>query len=333
MKKRITLAAVLALLAVLLTGCGNAPVPTEAPGEPTVVEATTTATESPEEIAYRQAEALLAQKDLEGAAAAFEALGDYADAADRAAEARSRMIVYAEDMFWWESFEDSECQIHGIQMQQLTSGKIRFAIDYTAPEGRELVCFDPPSGDSVFAHYEIPTGERSLFPVDVDKSTLDATPELSFNLFGIYGEEERAFFFGVYPEDVVKFIGREHAPRDPGATVLREQQMEWGENGRKKDKEIRSFTLQELSDGYIRFIVDYTMPQDAFIWAFDPPNGDTVQKFLGNCTGGEGTCVLDVEKSILQERPDITINFYNDASGPFFTAVDSKDVLSFIGAE
>lgn len=334
MKKKIALVSVLALLAALLAGCGSAPAAPETTVPATTAPPeTTVATESPEEIAYRQAQALLDQEDWEAAAEAFEALGDYADAADQAAGARSRMIVYAEPMFWWESFEDSECRIHGMEMQQLVDGRIRFVLDYTAPEGRDLVLFDPPNGDNVFERYEIPTGERCTFTVDLDKATLEAAPELTFNLFGVYGEEERAFFFGIYPEDVVKFIGRDHAPRDPKATVLREEEVQWSSNGTKKDKEVHSYTLQELSDGYIRFIVNYTMPENVQIWAFDPPNGDTVQKFLGMTAGGDGTCILDVEKSILLEKADVTINFWNEEAGPFFTAADTKAVENFLNAE
>lgn len=326
----------LVLSTVLLSGCGQSEAPTETTIPTTTVAETTAATESPEEIAYREAKTLFAQEDWEGAAAAFEALGDYSDSADRAAEARSHIVtvLYSEKFWWWEENmqPDGGGEIHDFTLQELSNGKIRFVIDYTMPEGREIVYFNPPNGDVTFENAGITTAERSICSFEIERAILEANPEITVNFYFYDGETEAAYYCGVYPEDMAKFISTEHIPQDPNAQVLRSEEMEFGVNGKGKEKTINSFTLQELSDGYIRYVIDCTMPKGVHITAFNPPNGDTVSKYMGTTEGGQGVYTVDIEKSLLEANPEITINFWDEASGPFFTGIDKKDVEKFISA-
>lgn len=88
--------------------------------------------------------------------------------------------------------------------------------------------------------------------------------------------------------------------------------------------------MQELSNGYVRITLDYTMPENMMIFFTDYPK-QTFNVYRGTTKGQQGTCILDMEKSMLEQCDPILTGFCDGDSHNFDLRPQNwEDVLAFI---
>ncbi len=75
---------------------------------------------------------------------------------------------------------------------------------------------------------------------------------------------------------------------------------------------IHSYTAQKLDNGYVRFTVEYTVPEGLNIFVFNPPNGDLLAMSGSSRTTGErSTLVFELSDTDIAAITDgVNINFY-----------------------
>ena len=91
---------------------------------------------------------------------------------------------------------------------------------------------------------------------------------------------------------------------------------------------INRIRAQQLDNGYTRFTMVYTLPEQMHIAIFNPPNGDLIALFTESAEAGEsGELVFDLKNEDLKAVGSITFNFYNnngDQSFVFFNTAQLK---------
>jgi len=79
--------------------------------------------------------------------------------------------------------------------------------------------------------------------------------------------------------------------------------------------------MQPLDNGYVRFSVDCTPPEDCLVSVFNPPEGSKFMYISRDTTSGERmTLELDVAQKDIQNLSVITIKFWQrgkENSGDF----------------
>ena len=84
------------------------------------------------------------------------------------------------------------------------------------------------------------------------------------------------------------------------------------------DAVIHSYTYQELDNGFLRFTMDYTVPEGLNIYIFDPPNGDLISMWgSGTTSPGRDTLRFDIPADDLLSAEGLNVNFYNESGNCF----------------
>ncbi len=178
----------------------------------------------------------------------------------------------ARDVVFTTSNELSEgkdiAEIHSFRMEEQEGGTIRFTVEYTMPERLYISVFDSPNGDNInLVSNAITVPGKSTFNFELDAAAFSRSETVVLNF---YSEDSNRYFVFFSPADNLPAAGGNPVgdPRD----VVYQTNNELSEG--KDIAEIHSFTMQELDNGFLRFTIEYTMPERLQITIFNPPDGD-----------------------------------------------------------
>lgn len=185
-------------------------------------------------------------------------------------------------------------QIHDCYVQHLDNSHIRYTLDITLPKRAYFSVYLADGLDTALAFQMFSVNGRYQYIFDIPDETFAATREVNILIC-----EERSRY-----ENLISIpCGMLNACTD-GMPVSDPIPLEFFAKD-KKGYSILGCTVQELDNGFLRYTLEYTAPQDQLCSVFDPPDGDSV--FFKFITGQEDdikTFSFDVEKrqaEILQE--------------------------------
>ncbi|MER1994589.1 MAG: hypothetical protein ABS897_11180 [Eubacteriales bacterium] len=214
--------------------------------------------------------------------------------------------------------QDALAEIHSYTFQKLENGYFRFTLEYTVPEGMQITVFNPNGRYVQMKGKNLTTSERSTIQFDLKKDVImkagavvaDFSAEGLGSYYATFYEKQNAFStIYNYTEEL-----SDGAPvGEPGEIRF------WVENDLTKGKNeaaIQSYSWQEMDNGYIRFTVEYTMPEGLGIFVFNPPQGELIGMYSkGKTPGGKGKLQFDVWKDDLLSVDMLNINFFSEQGG------------------
>ena len=113
-----------------------------------------------------------------------------------------------------------------------------------------------------------------------------------------------------------------------GNPVGEAKTLKWTESSELKSGSgtIHSYTAQQLDNGYIRFTVEYTVPEGLLLAVFNPPNGG-VFMLHGKVTSGEREMqIFDIKAEDVRAVDSITTNFVRADDDRFFVFLKTSGI-------
>ena len=232
----------------------------------------------------------------------------------------------ARDVVFTVSNELSEgkdiAEIHSFCMQELDNGFLRFTVEYTMPERLYISVFDSPNGDNInLVSNAITVPGKSAFNFELDAAAFSRSETVVLNF---YSEDSNRYFVFFSPADNLPAAGGNPVgdPRD----VAYQTNNELSEG--KDIAEIHSFCMQELDNGFLRFTVEYTMPERLNIFVFDSPNGDNIHLVSNAITvPGKSVFTFDLDAGAFARSGLVVLNFYGEDTNRFFVFFSPADNL------
>jgi len=233
----------------------------------------------------------------------------------------------ARDVVFTVSNELSEgkdiAEIHSFRMEEQEGGTIRFTVEYTMPERLYISVFDSPNGDNInLVSNAITVPGKSTFNFELDAAAFSRSETVVLNF---YSEDSNRYFVFFSPADNLPAAGGNPVgdPRD----VVYQTNNELSEG--KDIAEIHSFCMQELDNGFLRFTVEYTMPERLYISVFDPPNGDNFMLVSNTITmPGKSTFTFDLKTEDFLKAGMAVLNFYSEGTSHYLVIIRASDNLA-----
>lgn len=86
-------------------------------------------------------------------------------------------------------------QVYTFWEQLQNNGKIRYDLEFTAPKGRYVVVFNPPTGNVFMLNLGTATGEKQHLTFEVDATKIASVNEMTVKIYDIAAEQDAAYIF------------------------------------------------------------------------------------------------------------------------------------------
>ena len=202
--------------------------------------------------------------------------------------------------------ESDLAQIYGFRYQRLDNGNVRFTLDYSMPEGFHINVFNPNGRYVKMQGTKETVSGRNTVQFEIPNETI-----LNANVIVVnFSAEQKSYTVSFRVDENYWLSLTEGMPISEAKTILFET-----ENllSKKTDKaEIHNCTMQELDNDYIRFTLEYTMPQAFSFYVFDP-QGKSIKLYSHETVPAKTNNVqFDILKADVEAAGSITAKFHNN---------------------
>lgn len=212
-------------------------------------------------------------------------------------------------------------EIHESTIQRLSNGYIRYTVDMTLSKNMRVAVFLNTSSGNQFISESYSNGERTEYVFDVPEEHMDGANTLY--LFVHAAENDRDRFFVWIPH----FSLSASTGADELSSLIPLDYQVW-DNPDETQYEVHECTAHLLKNGYVRYTLTCTMPDEVFCRFIDPPSGNNISFFYATgSNAGKQVIVMDVEESVAKTTNNLTFfgNIY-DESKRFTVGIDNSPI-------
>ncbi|MBE5748477.1 MAG: hypothetical protein E7344_02475 [Clostridiales bacterium] len=211
-------------------------------------------------------------------------------------------------------------EIHSVKTQKLDNGYIRFTVECTVHEGMRFSVFNPPNGDVFLLTGGPTTGEKQTIVYDLLESDVKATSNITMKFFVSGGDDYASIYFST--SQIFNQSGQQQGGQTTSSTIKltdgkpvgNAKNIQYGTyNGLKKGTfEIHGFTAQKLDNGYVRIVLECTLPKGMLLYAYGHPDTNVIMLKGGPTTGVRQKIQYDLLEKAINKVSLIVMNFYFD---------------------
>lgn len=199
---------------------------------------------------------------------------------------------------------DTAVTVYDCRMYTLDTGYTRFEVDYQTAAGLNPVVFAHVGESEEPAYWhelDAPTTsekETLVFEMETDLLNQSYGPDIHFR---DENDEPMGWILIYHTEQ--ELITTEGNPVGEALT------LKAATSGKVK---VQKAAVQALDNGYVRFTIEVTAPEDRYISFYNPPKGDHFMCISAGTTyGGEETIVVDVKREDAEGLSEVNLNFFN----------------------